>query len=413
MLNIPKYRFFILILALILSFQPDTYSQQIGFKIPGDLRKIEIPFEMLNNLIVVNAKLSNSFPMKLIVDSGVATTILTEKVLCDLLKIPITSYISLPALGGEGYISVGIASNVSLSLPGIYGAGLTFLVLEEDYLDLKDYLGANVQGIIGYDLIKHFVVKINYADKYISFIDPGFFKPPSRFTSIPIELENNKPYIITSVEINDSVSLQAKLMVDLGASHSLLFNLRSDSCITVPENNLPTVVGRGLGGDIDGNVSRIKSITISDFSFSSVIASFTNEYHGIDTIIPNSNGTIGSEILNRFTVILDYRNKMLYLKKNYTYKRPFNYNQSGIELIAQGMELNEFKIVRIIENSPAQKVDIREGDILLSLNAINAEDLDLNYIYHTLRKRSGKKIWLKLERDGYIIKKKFRLQDMI
>jgi len=247
MLNIPKYRFFILILALILSFQPDTYSQQIGFKIPGDLRKIEIPFEMLNNLIVVNAKLSNSFPMKLIVDSGVATTILTEKVLCDLLKIPITSYISLPALGGEGYISVGIASNVSLSLPGIYGAGLTFLVLEEDYLDLKDYLGANVQGIIGYDLIKHFVVKINYADKYISFIDPGFFKPPSRYTSIPIELENNKPYIITSVEINDSVSLQAKLMVDLGASHSLLFNLRSDSCITVPEKN-------GKNGKMEDNI---------------------------------------------------------------------------------------------------------------------------------------------------------------
>jgi C-terminal processing protease CtpA/Prc len=86
---------------------------------------------------------------------------------------------------------------------------------------------------------------------------------------------------------------------------------------------------------------------------------------------------------------------------------------SGLEVISKGLELKTFEVISVLENSPAHEAGIRKGDILLSLNGKTSEDLDLNYINHFLRSREGKRIWLKLERDGEVIKKKFELKSLI
>jgi len=308
---------------------------------------------------------------------------------------------------------LGIASNQSLSFPGIPGTGLPFLVMEEDYLSLAKYLGANVQGIVGYDLLKNFAVKIDFADNYISLIKPDSFKPPRKYEKVPIKLINHKPYMSTELVLTDGIEMSAMMMIDLGASHSILLNLRSDKRIVIPEDNLSTIIGRGLGGDINGHMARISSLEFSAFELNGVLASFTQEYRTVDTLGPPIHGSIGSEIMNRFTVYFDYSNEMMYLRKNYSFDRSFNFNQCGIEFTAEGLDLNKFVVVRVIENSPADRANIIEGDILVSLNGIPSEELTLNQINHIFRKDAGKRIWLKMERDGEVFKKKMKLERLI
>ena len=48
-------------------------AQNLGFSLPEGKRRIQIPFEIHNNLIVVPVVLNHALPLKFIVDTGVRT----------------------------------------------------------------------------------------------------------------------------------------------------------------------------------------------------------------------------------------------------------------------------------------------------------------------------------------------------
>ena len=49
-------------------------------------------------------------------------------------------------------------------------------------------------------------------------------------------------------------------------------------------------------------------------------------------------GSIGSDIIRRFTIVLDYKSNRVYLKKNSRFDDPFNINMSGIEIQHKGLQ---------------------------------------------------------------------------
>jgi hypothetical protein len=76
----------LVILFLIVS--SSGYAQFLGYKILGDRDRVKIPFEVYNNLIVVPVKLNGIIPLKMVVDTGVRSSILTDKFITDILKLP-------------------------------------------------------------------------------------------------------------------------------------------------------------------------------------------------------------------------------------------------------------------------------------------------------------------------------------
>ena len=55
-------------------------------------------------------------------------------------------------------------------------------------------------------------------------------------------------------------------------------------------------------------------------------------------MVPDRIGSVGGEILKRFTVVFDYQNEQMYLKKNKDFNAPFNYNKSGIKIQHNGLQ---------------------------------------------------------------------------
>jgi C-terminal processing protease CtpA/Prc len=204
------------------------------------------------------------------------------------------------------------------------------------------------------------------------------------------------------------------MMVDLGASHSVLLELDSVNKIQLPEKYLSSSLGRGLGGELSGYVGRINSLTIGKFSFRNLIASFTGNYRSQKDVNENDrNGTIGGEILGRFNVIFDYFNRKLYLRKNINYRRSFEFDMSGIEVIAQNYFPVIFEITDVRINSPAELAGILPGDIITRINGKNPEELTLEQVHEILCSGGNRKIRLDIIRNGNIIKTKFRLKKLI
>ena len=213
--------------------------------------------------------------------------------------------------------------------------------------------------------------------------------------------------------LNDQ-SLSAKLMMDTGASHSILLHAETHEAIEIPEKRIFTTLGRGLGGNIEGYIGRVKEVSLNNYNFEQVIGSFPGSETLVEFYRPNERqGTIGGGLLSKFVVTIDYFNEKIYLKKGRRFKKGFEYNMSGIEVKAIGNDLDTFIINELTKDSPAEKAGLMPGDVILNINGHNSTNVKLNDINAFFRSKPGRKINLIILRDGQKIKKSFKLVKVI
>lgn len=407
------------ILALLLCLQLLPFNpvsgQFLGFKMRTGAKVIEFPFERYNNLVVIPVTLNGKVTVRFILDSGVQNCILTEPLVATLLNLSYDRTITFSAPGKQDSILAHVAKNVNVRLPGIEGQGISMLVLDQDYLNLSNQLGTEVFGIIGYELFSRFVIEINYDKKIVRFYEPDFFSPKRYYEKVPLIVRGTKPYMAAEIIQKNGAAMNVALMVDSGASHAILLDKTTNDNIFVPEKNLEASLGKGLGGDIEGVVGRLSSVKIGRYSFSEVIASYP--YEGSYGLMPQEaerrNGTIGGEILSRFNLIFDYFSQTLYLTKSVEYQKKFEYDMSGLEVVAHGTELNKIRVTNVRDNSPAKRAGIMVGDIINTVNGLTITNTSLNYITTLMRLKKGKKVKLRLLRNGEEVKVSFRLERMI
>jgi hypothetical protein len=392
---------FLLTFFLALIFLGKT-NAQLGFAIADGKKRVDIPIQIQNNLIVVPVVLNDILPLKFIVDTGVRTAILTQKTFSDILKLPYNRKYSISGPGGEKLIDAYVANNVSIALPGVTGKGHALLVLDQDYLELRNYLGTDVHGILGYELFNRFIVKIDYKRKVMTLTMPEKIRIGKKYQELPMLIEDTKPFILTSVTLSPGNSMTAKLLIDTGASHGLMLEPSSDERIVVPSNTVSSVIGRGLGGEITGKIGRIESLKLGDYTMNNILANFPDPNSYMDTLkrtLTFRHGTIGGEVLSRFKIIFNYPQGKFYIKKTGEFKKAFYLNLSGIDLKAKGARLDVFEVSGVRQSSPADKTGIQPGDLIISVNGIATKDLHLNQINALLNSKPGKRVAVVTERN--------------
>ena len=408
-----------LLVVLFIFALNDSFCQQqiLGFSLPPDINRVEIPIEIHNNLAVVPVVLNNTLPLKFIVDTGVRTAILTEKIYSDILNLSYSRKYTISGAGGQKLVDAYLTNNVTFDMPGVHGQGHSMLVLDQDYLELKNSMGTEVHGILGYELFSRFVVTVNYETKRLILERPDSFKPRKSFQVLPITVEDTKPFIRVPLAMTDSAKLIAKLLVDSGASHGIFLEIDSDSAVQVPKKNIDAVLGRGLGGIIIGKIGRVRQLSLGSYQLPNLIANFPIDYIPKDSTQENNkkhrNGSIGGDLLSRFTVVFDFPHEKIYLKKNGTFNKKFYYNLSGLTIRAKGARLRDFEISDVRKDTNAEKCGLQAGDRLLIVNGIDLSELELNNVNSLFNRKPGKKIKLMIMRNGEKLKKEFVLESQI
>ena len=389
-------------------------QREFGFKMPKDRKRIEIPFEQHNNLIVIPVTINRFLTLKFILDTGVETAILTEKLYADILEVNYLREITIAGPGIIDSVEAFVANQAIFSLPGgIIGQNMNMLVLKEDYLKLSENIGDDVHGIIGYDIFSRFIVEVDYDDNILTLYDPKKYKRNKRSVAIPLKIEGSKPFIEASIQQGDERT-DLDIMVDTGASHAALLDYQYVNGISLPEKKIETRLGRGIAGDIPGYIGRMDSVRIDCFSFGEMLVSapFEGAYNKVIKRGARV-GTFGGELLTRFEVTFDYQNRQVYLRKGEEFKDDFEYNMSGLTINAFGENLDTMVVVTVDKGSPAAEADVRLGDMIHSVNGKSLRTHKLSDIFYLLRSRDGRKIKMRIIRDGEKLKKKFYLKRII
>ena len=438
-------KYIILFFGLLTSF---TLKAQDDFLIEKNKKKVVIPFKLINNLVFIPIKV-NGIELNFLLDSGVEETILFSMEDKKEVSFKNVQKIKLRGLGSEEEIEGLKSTNNILETHGIKSVNhMVYIILDQGF-NLSSHIGIPVNGIIGYKFFKNNIVEINYQKKKI-FIHENNEEIRKRldqkFKTLPITIERSKPYIVATAIVDD-VSIPAKLLIDIGNSDS--FWIFENNKIKLPKKNFPDFLGKGFSGDIEGHRAKISKFSMADFEFKNPIVSFpdSSSIKNVKMVVDRI-GSVGGEVLKRFTIILDYADRKMYLKKNNKFNEPFSYNKSGITVQHNGLqwvqetvhfemvkvitgtdEMNRdsknrdenfrykfqlkpvYEIVNVRKNSAAEKCGLQKGDIIVTINGNKPYKYTLQQINNLLKSEEEVWITLEVERNSVILKFRFHLLD--
>ena len=396
----------------------------------------------------------NGKKLNFILDSGVGSTILFNLSSVDSLNLNNVRSIKLKGLGSEEPVDAILSDNNTFKLKGITGHNQQLYVIFDDSFDLSSKLGITIHGIIGYDILKDFVVNVNYLNKRITFHNPAYYdySKCKKCQFYKLQFDHKKAFIDVGVKLDmfSEKITPVKLLIDSGGSDALWLFEGSHPEIVGPDDSFRDFLGEGLSGTIYGKRAFVKSLVLGDFELQKPTVSYPDSSAiAYARRFKERNGSLGAGILKRFSVTFDYKNAILSLKKIASFKKPFRYNMSGIELVYNGKvlvkehdksrtsfslindsETNEqtriyldykykysfkpsYKIYKLRKGSPAERAGLLEDDIIIKINGKYAHDMEMQEIVAKFYERKGTRINLVIERNGQNYTYKFNLENML
>jgi len=393
-----------------------NYADKTGFVFDNPKKKsITIDFKSSSNLIIIPVAINNSDTLNFILDTGVKSPIITELPFVNKLNLNYLQPIDVKGLGDGEELTAYKSGNNTISLNGLVAYDQEIHMIINESFQISQILGIPVHGMIGFNLFKDYVVKIDYETHKITLTKPEYFtyKQRDRDIVLPLIFEQNKPFVKMSIVTDKNEEVPVKLLVDTGASDAIWLSPNSDSRISIPEKNVEMFLGRGLSGELFGKKGRIGALWVGPLVLYEPIVAFPdNQTVEMLTGKSDRNGTLGAEILRRFMVTMDYPNKRIILRPNSSLKDAFNCNMSGLEVSNPMPGLPIFLVDNIRKNSPAYYAGVQENDQIISVNTTSGKTLTLNDINLLLQSREDKRIRLTVLRNGEEIKTEFFLKKM-
>lgn len=393
-----KLRF--LFLFVLLLDVPTLQAQVPGFFIAGDQKKVKVPFLVSNSLILLPVSINGNPPVYFLLDTGVKANLLFSKSMGDTLGLTYTRRLGLVGADGSTTVWALVSPTNTLDLGGVKGRLQSLLVLEEDFLELEAVLGLPVYGILGQEFFKYNAVKIDYDQAIITFYQPdGLAWKPPFYRRLPLQMEDGKAYVNVKVDQMEGATIQAKVLVDIGANHGLLLNQETSAEIKLPEQRIETQLGQSLGGVLYGQLGRVERLSIRGLFFQRVITSYP-EPSSFSALIQASGrqGSLGAEVLGKTKLILDYPRNGLYLKPGATFYNPFEFDMSGLVVKKRLTKEKRWYIGNVREGSPAHLAGVLPFDEILRIDSAPVLIWEMEQLVKLLRSEPGRVVELDLRR---------------
>ena len=391
-------------------------AAQVDPNYPRGKRSVTVPFDYENGFLIVNVTLNRTFPLRFILDTGAEHTLLTKPEVANILGLELGKRFTIQGSDHQRDLAAYLTRNVHLQMGEIQFPRQSLLVLEEDYFRFEEFSGVAIDGILGGNLLARHAVRIDYRRRTVTFTRADRFEPPGgRFTRLPLKFYRNKPYLEVDVQLVPGQVIPVRLLLDTGAALALMLYTETHPSLDLPQHVIRGNIGQGLGGFLTGFLGRTQEVELdTSFLLEDLVTYFQELPPGVDTVnLYNRNGLIGNKVLRRFDVIIDYGRQHLYLRPNRYYRRPSEFDRSGLIVVSAGLSFHNYRVFAILPDSPAAAAGFLPNDELISVNGLPASMYSMSGLQRQLRKKPGKRVRMKVRRGSRILEMRFVLRDLI
>jgi hypothetical protein len=355
------------------------------FSIAGGASSVTIPFELMNNHIYVDARV-NGRPLHIILDTG-GFNALTPSTAQAMGLEPEGSF---QARGtGEKLESFGLTRVQEVQVGGATVRNQVFYVMP--FRDLEKVEGVPLAGLVGFEVFKRFVVRIDYTARQVTLLLPDAFKAPAGATVVPFTFDEMTPQVEGKLD-----GIPGRFTIDTGSRSSLSVNgpfAKAHGLSEKPGRKIEALAGWGVGGGGRGLVTRAGLLELGDVRVPAPIASIAFQQRGssTDTYLA---GNVGGGILRRFTVTFDYGRQKIYFEPNASYNQEDVWDRSGLWLNRAD---EGYRVEDVVADSPAAAAGLKVGDLVLSVNGRKATELPLAEAREILKGAPGTRVRLQVK----------------
>jgi hypothetical protein len=368
-----------------------VFTQPVGvgpdFAFAGASAAVDVPFELREGHIFIPVMLNGKGPFRMLLDSD-RGNILSPVAMAEIGVKPEGNF----GIAGKGanQQEVGIARIDTVDVGGVTISGMLFAAI-----DVTDYLARTtgvdgVAGVVGFEFLKRFPVKLDYQRSRATFYEPSRFTYTGGGVGVPFKLHGRVAVVEGSVD-----GVNGNFAIDTSSWDSL--NLTAPF---VEKNGLVKRYG-ATQSFVSGNTSddrlhsllaRAGSMKLGRVSVDKPVVALASA-NGASAGAGDPVGSVGYGILRQFNITFDYANGMLYFEKNANFGYPDVFDRSGM-WIERGE--TGFDIVDVIKDGPAAKAGLAPGNTIIAVDGRASATLSLATLRQELKAAPGTKVKVRL-----------------
>ena len=365
-------------------FSEPPAGKNFGFLTPG-MTSATVPFDMDDGEIGLEVRL-NGTPERVFLDSGAAGIALAQSA-ATALGLKSKGYLEVRGYGGSADQHPVLIQ--TLEVPGairLTNVAAIAVALPEQ---LNAYFTRPLAGFIGYDLLSHFVVRIDYPHKKLTFTQADAFRPTAADgDSLPLTLDSNLPTIQAQVDTLP----RSQFLIDTGDADAAVRLYGPYVTANGLDKKYPhgaIAVGGGIGGVSRGRRTRIGSFTVAGQTFRNLPADFSLDAKGGASVV--NAGSLGSGLLSRFIITFDYPHSRVFFAPVPATRSAFVTRTTGITLMETKDKRghSHLAVADILPGAPALKAGLSAFDEVLAIDGKPAAQIGLDGVRRLLSAASG------------------------
>jgi Aspartyl protease/PDZ domain len=375
---------------------------KMDFSIAGGAHQTTVPFHLINNHIYTDVWLNGKGPYRLLVDTG-GVNIVTPTVAKEL---GLSVQGQMEGRGaGEGTMDTGLTKVAEVRVGDAVIKDQVFAVLPfESFADVE---GVPENGLIGYEVFRRFIARVDYGKSDLTLIDPAHFDPAKAGVEVPFVFTAHIPTVQAEID-----GLTGEFQIDTGARSELTltdpFSVAHNLRAAHPKG-VDAVTGWGVGGASRGYVTVLGALKVGGVTFTAPVTTLANEKRGAFGE-GSFAGNIGGGLLKQYVVTFDYGHQKMYFAAGGIAERD-GYDRAGMWLNRSG---DNFTVMDVTATAPAAVAGIKIGDRIVTVDGKPAKDVLLPDLRKRLRSDArGTVVHFGVQRGSEIKDVAVTLRDLI
>ena len=354
------------------------------------VRKSIVLVSIENGLVIVNVLINGRGPFPMIFDTGSAGAITSEAAAA----LGLVAESSGTVTGsGEKTFAVGVTQLRDLRIGDVQLADVVVPVVPFPRFFTDRGARSPVAGIIGYEFLKRFAVRLAYEDATLTITPTQDFRYSGLGLRVPLFLADKLPAITAAAD-----GVAGRFEIDTGSSTAVVLQRAfvEQHGLEIRHPSGLRLKRGGVDGMFDAIVTRLDRFSIGNYQIKQPGVEFPSSGKA-GLPVPGVDGSVGYQILRQFVITFDYARSELFLERSAAFGAKTVAWKTGFQAVKA--DSSSFRVVNVLPNTPAATAAIRIGDVITEVDGRPAGSLGQAEFTDLMQRADGTIVRLGIARD--------------